>query len=320
MKRTISDEDLLQLARVAHLYYEIGLDQAEIALELQVSRSSISRMLTEAKDLGVIEFRINFPLQRDFALEEKLRERFTLKSIHVLNTWNMPQSHILQRLGQLAAIHISQLIHDEMTIGLTWGTSLYETVMALSRRQLRDVRVVQVIGATGSSDPLVDGTDIARQFAERIGGQHFYLYSPLVVESPQVRDAILADPNISKTLDIGRQADLLLTGIGTLNPQYSAQIRAGYLTEQYLNVIKSNGAVGEFCGYYIDRDGKLLQTPYNAKVVGISLDEICSISQIIGIAAGTTKATTALAALRGGLVNMLVIDDGLAKEILRLHD
>ncbi|MBX3062176.1 MAG: sugar-binding transcriptional regulator [Anaerolineae bacterium] len=320
MKNSISDEQLQQLAEVAHLYYERGLDQAEIASQLKVSRASISRLLMEARELGVIEFRINFPLRRDSALEAKLRERFGLTSVHVLNTQNIAESHVLQRLGRLAALYLLQIIADNMTIGVTWGTSVYEVVTALPRQQLQNTRVVQVIGASGTSDPLIDGTDIARQFAERIRGQHFYLHSPLVVESTQVRDAILTDPSISNTLGAAREAELLITGIGTLNPRFSAHIRAGYLTEQYLNVLKSNGAVGEFCGYYIDKDGQLSQTPYNARVVGISLDDIRNIANVLGVAAGTAKAPSTLAALRGKLINMLVIDDCLATEVLHLDD
>lgn len=319
MKNSASDEQLQQLAEVAHLYYELELDQSEIAAQLGVSRSSISRLLTEARDMGVIEFRINYPLQRDNALEDELLERFGLTSVNILNTQNIADRHILQRLGRLAAIYVMERITDNMTVGITWGTSVYETVVALPRQKLQNTRVVQVIGASGSSDPHIDGTDIARQFAERIGAQHFYLHSPLVVESPQVRDAILTDPSISKTLNASREAELLVTGIGTLEPQFSAQLRAGYLTEQNLNVIKSNGAVGEFCGYFIDRVGQLMQTPYNTKVVGISLNDIRAIPNVVGIASSIVKASSTLAAIRGGLVKTLVIDDRLAVEVMRLE-
>jgi deoxyribonucleoside regulator len=320
MKTSISEEELQQLAEVAHLYYELGLDQSEIATQLNVSRSSISRMLTEARELGVVEFRINFPLQRDMGLEEALVQRFGIEAVYVLNTKNLADSHILQRLGRLAAIYLQPLIRDNITIGLTWGTTLYEVVAALPRQQFQGVRVVQVIGASGSNDPLIDGTDIARQFAERVGGQHFYLHSPLIVENTQVRDAILTDPSISKTLDLARTAEILVTGIGTIEPEFSAQLRAGYITEQDLSDLKSDGAVGEFCGYFIDRGGQLLHTPHNGTIVGISLKEIFRIPQVIGIAAGVAKAPTTLAVLRGKLVNMMVLDDRAATEILQLDE
>jgi len=320
MKNSLSEEQLQQLAEVAHLYYELELDQSEIAARLNVSRSSISRLLTEARELGVVEFRINFPLQRDMLLEEALSRRFDIASVHVLNTKNIADSHILQRLGHLAALYLQSLIGDNITIGLTWGKTLYEVVAALPRQQLQGMRVVQVIGASGSNDPLIDGTDIARQFAERVSGQPFYLHAPLTVKNMLVRDAILTDPNISKTLDIARRADILVTGIGTIEPEFSAQLRAGYITEQDLFALKADGAVGEFCGYFINQYGQLLQTPHNATIVGISLEEISQIPQVVGIGAGTAKAPTTLAILRGKLVNMLVVDDQVATKILKLDE
>jgi DNA-binding transcriptional regulator LsrR (DeoR family) len=41
---------------------------------------------------------------------------------------------------------------------------------------------------------------------------------------------------------------------------------------------------------------------------------------VIGVAAGAAKAPTILAALRGGLVNALIVDDSAASEVLRLAE
>ena len=318
MRDGIPEEHIQLLAEVASLYYEQNLDQSEIATQLSVSRSSVSRLLTEARELNVIEFRVNFPLLRDTELEDALNYYFSQPSIRVLNSKNVASDHVLQRLGRLASNYLLSIISNNMLIGLTWGTSLYETVDAMSRHHLQNVKVVQVIGASGGNDPLIDGTDIARKFAEKVGGQHYYLHSPLIVENAQIRDAILSDPSISKTLELARQADLLLTGIGTNDPQLSAQLRAGYVTEDELRALREAGAVGEFCGYHIDRFGEVLDTPNNKKVVGITVDEIRHIPHVIGVAAGAAKAPTIMAALRGGLVNALITDDYAASEILRL--
>lgn len=49
------------LAQVAVLYYERNLPQREIADLLHVSRSTVSRMLDEARELGIVEVRISRP-------------------------------------------------------------------------------------------------------------------------------------------------------------------------------------------------------------------------------------------------------------------
>ena len=320
MRDGIPEEHIQLLAEVASLYYEQNLDQSEIASQLQVSRSSVSRLLTEARELKVIEFRVNFPLLRDTDLEDAINQYFSQPSIRVLNTKNVASDHILQRLGRLASNYLLSIIGDNLLIGLTWGTSLYETVDAMSRYHLTGIKVVQVIGASGGNNPLIDGTDIARKFAEKVGGQHFYLHSPLIVENSQIRDAILNDPSISKTLELARQTDLLITGIGTNDPKLSAQLRAGYVSEDELRGLREAGAVGEFCGYHIDRFGDVMDTPNNQKVVGITVEEIRNIPHVIGVASGAAKAPTIMAALRGGLVNALITDDYAASEVLCLMD
>lgn len=58
-------EKLERLARVAHLYYEENKTQGEIADMLRVSRPLVSRMLNEARSIGIVEIRVHsFHVQR----------------------------------------------------------------------------------------------------------------------------------------------------------------------------------------------------------------------------------------------------------------
>ena len=46
-------QELELLFKVAQLYYEQGLTQNEIAKKLYISRSNISRLLTQAREAGI---------------------------------------------------------------------------------------------------------------------------------------------------------------------------------------------------------------------------------------------------------------------------
>jgi deoxyribonucleoside regulator len=315
-KTTISEERLQLLAEVAHMYYEQGLDQNAIAAYFQLSRASVSRLLSEAREHKVVEFRINFPTSRSSELEETLLDTFALEEVYVLNTSKIAESHILRRLGQLASTYVLSRITDNQIIGLTWGTTLYETIVAMPRYQTNDTEVVQVIGALGTKNQLHDGPEIARQFAEKLGAQHHYLHSPLIVESRSVRDAMLKNHSVNKTIELARQAQLLVTGIGTIDPDYSAPLRAGYITAADIDALKHAGAVGEFCSYHIDANGNPLQTSINDRIVGMTIEDIRAIPHVVGIAAGEVKAQSALAVIKSGLVKAVVIDDKLATRIL----
>lgn len=314
----VSDEHLQLLAEVAQLYYEQSLDQADIATRKGISRSSVSRLLTEARELGVIEFRINFPIHRHLLLEDQLRHHFDLETVQVLNTELIVDSQILNKLGRLAAIYVQPLIAAGTIIGMTWGRTVYEITTAVAHGHIEDVKIVQVIGASGNENSLVDGIALVQNFAERLGAQYHYLHSPLMVETPAVKNAILSDQNIQRTLNLARRADILLTGIGTTDPQYSAPLRAGYITHEDLAAISNRGAIGEFCGYHINIKGEPVNILHNERIVGLTLDEIRNISRVVGVGSGLYKAACILGALRGKYINVLITDDITAREIIRI--
>jgi deoxyribonucleoside regulator len=315
----LSDDRRELLAQAANLYFEDGLNQGDIAEQLGVSRASVSRLLAEARQLGVVEIRINFPLTRNSELESALAEQFGLSMVYVLSTKSILPEHILGRLGRLASQHLQARLQPGMIVALSWGTAVFETVQAMRRRAVDGLQVVQVIGAAGSGNPRIDGPDLARELAERLNGEYHYLHAPLLVENSFVRDTLLNDPRMQRTLELARKANVALVGIGSTQPEISPLVRAGYLTSAQGEELARLGAVGDFCGYHIDQQGELVDSPVNQRVVGITLSDLREIPLVIGVAGGAIKAPTMLGVLRGELIDVLVTDDQAAQEVLRLH-
>lgn len=54
-----------KLSYVARRYYLEGQKQSDIARELGVSRPLVSRMLSEARELGIVEITVHEPGARD---------------------------------------------------------------------------------------------------------------------------------------------------------------------------------------------------------------------------------------------------------------
>ena len=67
------------LVTVASLYYELDQNQQQIADRLEISRSTVSRLIREARRRGSVEIRINKSVAGDFALEQALLTRCGLK-------------------------------------------------------------------------------------------------------------------------------------------------------------------------------------------------------------------------------------------------
>ncbi len=306
------------LAQVASLYYEEELTQDEIARRVGTSRSTISRMIQEAREEGVVEITVYYPWKTVPELEEALRSRFRLRQARVLFGRDQSYEGVLRGLGVLAAQYVEGNLVETATLGISWGMAVYSTVRALRPGRRLPITVVQMVGAIGQGDPLIDGPELARLLASVYGGEYRYLHAPLIVEDARSRKVLLEEPRIQETLSLARRADMVLVGIGAPQPEVCSLLRAGYADQGALAQLQAQGVVGDVCARLYDAWGSELDVDLNRRVVGIELEALHEIKQVIGVAGGEAKAAAILGALRGGHVNVLVTDDETARRVLAL--
>ena len=311
-------EDML--AMVASLYYELDQSQTQIANRLGVSSSKISRMLKEARDRGIVHIRVEKPVPRDFALEQQLIELFGLRDAHVLQTFNdADETTMLSSTGRIAASYLWSVIPNlapGASIGVAWGTGVHATVSALPDNVGQQIDVVQLMGGVGAL--MVDGPDLARMVATKLGGRHYDLHSPLLVERPETRTMFLNEPVVRDAIRRARAVQLAITGIGTVQDDASSFLRAGLLTRADLSQLRHVGAVGEMVGRFFDAEGRHAEIELNQRIVGIELEDLQRIPQVLAIARGITKAAAIRAALIAGYLTVLATDDVTARAVLAL--
>jgi deoxyribonucleoside regulator len=309
------DRDEL-LAQVAHLYYEEDMTQDEIARRVGTSRSTVSRMLQEARDAGVVEITVHYPWKTVPEMAEELVARFDLRHAQVLLGRGRSYDEILRGMGALAARYIESIIVEDTVLDISWGKAVHSTVRALRPQVRLPITVVQMVGAVGEGDPMIDGPDLARLLATVYGGEHRYLHAPLIVEDVHAREILLGEPRISETLALARLADVALVGIGAPQPEVYSLLRAGYVDQEALDRLVAQGVVGDICARHYDADGHVLDIDLNRRIVGIELEALDHIGQVIGVAGGEAKAQAILGALHGGHVNVLITDDAAARKVL----
>jgi len=306
------------LVEVATLYYEQGFTQEQVAGKLSLSRSNVSRLLTEARKRGIVEIRVRHTQQTSPELEEQLKERFGLQDAHVLVTRAEDPVMVLREVGAKAAEQLRYLLRSNTFLAIGWGRALYETVNAFRAVPVHNVHVVQMMGGVGALNPQIDGAELARRLAEALGGQCHYLRAPFLVESSAVREALLRELEIGAVIEMVRQAELALTGIGSVRPDISGLARAGYVSEEDLQAFTRAGAVGDICGQYFTSQGSICELDLHQRVITIDPPSLRDIKCVMAIAAWPEKAPAILGALRGGYVDILVTDDAAAMEVLRL--
>ncbi len=308
--------DLALLIEVALLYYEEGRTQAEIGRHIGTSRSTVSRLLQEARARGVVQISIDYSLARDSHLERQLQARFALKEVRVLRSFGHLEDEVVSGLGQLAASYLEEVIEDGMTVGVSYGRSVASAVQRVKPKRLADLVVLQVIGALGSGNPLQDGPDLARQLANAYGGAYRYLHAPLLVESARMRELLSQEPLVKDLLQTAKKADLVLMGVSPLTADAAGLIFRDYLSKADLARLGASGAVGHMCAQFFGADGELIDTPFNERAITIGLETLRTVREVVTVAGGSEKARAILGVLRGGYIDVLVTDDTAVREVL----
>ena len=303
------------LVELAKHYYLDSMSQSEIADLYKISRPTVANMLRECREKGIVEIRIHdrSPYYSETGII--LKNKFGLKTVCVV-THEEEYALTLYKTCLETAGFLSSLLKNGMKIGISWGTALYHTIRQLPKLSLMDCEVFQLMGGLGAAALYYDGAELARILADRINAVFFPVLSPVLVQSQELRDALLKEPGIRETLEKTRSLDLALVGLSSDLPEDSALVKAGFLSPEEARRIYDEGSCGHLCGYHYDTEGKFMASPINNRVVGISPEEFLQIPRRMGIASGNQKARAIHSALKGGLVTDLFTDESTALKIL----
>ncbi len=306
------------LADVAEMYYIEDLTQAEISRQIDLTRSAVSRMLTEARNKGIVEINVRRPLRFDSDLEATFKKRFGLQAVHVLTGQRDSNYDKLRRqLGLAAASVLKDLLRPRMSCGVAWGTTVSATIEALDTRQSLQVQIVQLVGVLRSNSHAFNAQALVDIMASKLGGEGTYLYSPFIVENATTAHSIRNISDVHENLEIGKQCDIALMGIGTvLDPLYSSLYQGGHISLETLEQLRLDGAVGDVGGVHIDINGNPAGGDFNERMVGITGPDLLAIPTRLAVAGGVAKAAAILGALRGGYTNLLVTDSQTAQAVL----
>lgn len=310
-----SDQQEL-LAHVASLYYEEELTQNEIASRLGLSRVKIYRLLKQAKDEQVVQIVIDWPIKRSMRLERELCAAFGLADALVLQTGSEDRATAGHQLGQLAARYLEQTLQDGATMTVCLGRSTYETIAAIRPGFRAHVQIAPALGSMPFAMRELDSGALARRLAQKLGGEVLDLSAPAMADSPADAEVLRNQRDIRRALDMARNADVALLGVGNLNPAQSGFVKGGFLTAEELMALAANGAVGDMGGHIFRIDGQLQDRRQDDRVIGVSLDDLKHIAKTIVVAAGTEKTDAVLGALRTGAVTILVTDERTASSVL----
>lgn len=304
------NERLRKILEVAKMYYIENFTQNEIAKELNMSRPSISKMLNEAKESGIVTININSPFSDNEVLLEKIIKKYNLKGGEVVTekSENLVNDEGMYKVG---IEFLKKNLNGIKNFGLGWGSLIEELILRLEKGEISNLKgkALPLIGNINLSFKGYHTNELARIFSEKTGVTPLYLFSPACLTSLQEQEVIKNLENyqvIEKHWESLEGALIEICSHPTV-PDMGTAVRFG----KKLNEKK---AVGNILAYYYDKDGKIIKGE-NDFTIQVSLENLKKIKKVIGIVSSKTNKNAVIGALNLGIFTHIIVSERIAKEL-----
>jgi len=297
----------------AKAYYEHNQTQAEIAARMGVSRATVSRLLTEARESGIVRIQVINPHQQG-------TDELAVRTAEVLGI-----SRVYLAAGNQSQ-HLGPGLSDQVRLALTdmhlvpgdiLLVSSGRTVYEISQRDfppLHGVVVAPSVGGQAEPEAWYQTNEITRALAQNTQAQPMFLFAE-AMPSPVMHEALHHDPGFQRIERLWENATGAFVGIGAPTATRRSISPAVPVDSEVLK-----HAVGDVCLNFFDASGQLLEFPGHERLIHTSVDVLRRINHCVGIAVGGHKALSILAAARLGAFNHLVTDEYTAEAILATVD
>lgn len=317
-----SEEELM--VRAAWFYYVGGLNQEQTAARLGITRARVNKMLSEARDSGLVSISIDHQRVGMLPIEDSLRVRFGLDFCISTPSFGFADAKeaevevrkqiAFRAVGVAAANHLKSLLSEggSVTIGTGWGRTIEQMTLQLAGVRAPHARFISVMGSLTANNAY-NPFEVVHALARRTGGEGYFLPVPFIADTIEDRSVLLSQRSVVKALEIARSSAVCFISAGELT-ESSLLRQQGMISRADLESLRRCGAVGDTNGIFFDSEGRQVDHDLNRRTIALGFEDLMKIPVILLIA-GAEKTVAAKGLLKSGIVNGLIID-GDAAEVL----
>ena len=298
-----------RLAYVARRYYLDEQKQSDIARELGISRPLVSRLLSDARRLGVVQITVRDPADRSAGLLERLRRSTSIRD-GVLVEDGGDDDATNQALSQGAV----ELLHrlGARRLGVGWGYLIGQLVTWLEENPQPDSSISDICPLVGNANIPArnyQSNENVRLMAQQLGARPHFLYLPALPEGLEEKQLLCSTEVYRQICSQWAQLDTALVNIGDYpsSPDFASLVRYGSLLQQ-------RRACGRMLIYYFNEDGYVIQSDQDF-AIQVPVDVLKRCPNIIGVCSANTSHKALRGALRSGFFTHLVARAGLVKSL-----
>lgn len=306
------------LVRISYLYYIKGYTQQQIAQELNIYRTTISRFLKEAQQEQIVSIQIVGYDPKLFELELRIKALTTLKKVVIVP--NFPTETEKQKdenLSKKAAQYLKSTIKPHSTVGFAWGKNLAGMVGQLRSFKNTNSLFVPLVGGPSRFNAGYHPNSIVYNFAHQLGGQSLFINETAIQPTAYQRTQLYESLAFKKIFRAWEQLDIAFVGIGGSLKSKGSHWR-DLLTATDIVELTERGAVGDCCCTFFDKNGEILSGQLLNRTVSIPIRMLQKVPTVVGVARSLDKVNAIAAILKMNLLDVLILDELTAQRLVTL--
>ncbi len=300
-----------EMIAVAHAYYLGNKSKLEIANELGISRFVVARLLTEARESGLVTITINDGgVLRD--LSSRVRDHLQLKNALVIESYGTV-SEVRAAVGHATGDYLGETLRTDEILGIGWGRTV--TTMIEDLDHLPPVDIVQLTGAIGSNAQN-SAMELARRASLVSGRTPRVMFAPFYVPDVRAADVLRRQPEAADVMLMYDHLTTAVVAVGSLRPRITQTLER--IPPETMQALLAAGAQAEICGIPFDRTGRMVDKTFWRHCLAVRAEQLRKTPRVIAVVSDTRKAEATMSVCRSGVVDEIVLDIGLAQAILEL--
>src|SRR5665647_1938952 len=254
----------------ATMYYLQDMKMEVIARHLHTSRSTVSRLLKRARDTGLVEIRLRAESSRAPGLGQSINATFGVATFVVPVPDTANDIDRLEQVARTSAKLLASWFDSGMVMGIAWGTTLAAVSRHLTHRPTRGSAVVQLNGAANDRTSGVDYTSsLISSFGSAFDAAVHYFPVPAFFDFPETKAAMWRERSVRRVLEVQGRADIALFSVGAVAGAIPSHVyAAGYLDDDDVRTLHTEGVVGDVCTVFLRADGSYRDVVLNARATG----------------------------------------------------
>lgn len=287
--------------KIAWAYFMENKTQQEISEMYNISRAKIMKLLSEAKELKIIQFKISSDASNFISLEQKLKTKYSLKDVFITpsNTNDLNET-----IAKSAAMFIQENLCENDFLNIGFGDTVSKIINNIS---FDNTSSTSLISLTGGVNYYLSSLET---FNRKKPNLHI-LPCPFSVSSEDLAKQLYKENSINEILKMSQFAKMTVIGIGAIS-KYDTIVKDQKLTPNEIIFLKNKGVVADILGYFIDSNGNEVEDSFSKKIISTHFNYLKNLQNVIAVAGGEHKYEAIKAALNTNIINILFTDENTA--------